>query len=75
MKKIEILLHALFNLGFATLFWGAFEFAYELGTPIWSGTLGFPVLHHYLIGAIICYCSYLALIFWREKNGRGEKDS
>ena len=55
--------HLLFNIGFWTLFWGAFEFAYKCGVPIWSGTWGFPILHHYIVGAILCYVGYIFLCF------------
>jgi len=75
MKRLRLIGHILFNLGFTTLFWGAFEFAYELGVPVWSGTFGFPFLHHYIIGAIICYAGYLVLTFMVNKNDRGEKYS
>jgi len=58
---LRVLWHILFNIGFFTFFWGAFEFAYKVGTPIWSGTFGFPILHHYIIGAIMAYVTYLLL--------------
>lgn len=54
--------HILFNLGFATFFWGAFELAYQSPSdPIWSGTFGPPILHHYIIGAILTYLGYLII--------------
>ena len=48
------------NVSFHSLFWivymfallGSFEQAYQNGQPIWSGLIGFPFLHHYLMGFI-----------------------
>lgn len=62
--------HVLFNLGFWTLFWQSFEFAYKLGIPIWSGTFGPPIPHHYLIGAFLSYLGYILITFNREKIER-----
>jgi len=58
-----ILGHIVFQAGFWTFLWGAFEFAYKAGTPVWSGTFGFPILHHYLIGAILSYIAYITLTY------------
>lgn len=66
LKKNHVL-HILFNLGFWTFFWGAFEQALQNGQPIWSGTLGYPTPHHYIIGAILCYCAYLGLIIKHKR--------
>ena len=50
----------LFMIGYLTAFWGAFEMAYQSGNhPIWSGTWGFPVPHHYVIGFLIVLVVYL----------------
>ena len=47
------------NVSFHSLFWvvymlallGSFEMAYQSPShPIWSGTFGFPIPHHYLLG-------------------------
>ena len=67
-RRVRIIGHILFNLGFASLFWGAFEFAFELGVPVWSGTFGFPIPHHYIVGAVIAYIGYLMLTFKRRKK-------
>ncbi len=72
MFQLRLLGHVIFNITFFTFFWGAFEFAYTLGTPIWSGTFeGLPIPHHYLIGAILSYICYLLLTkndFLKSKN-------
>jgi len=65
MKKLA---HILFNLGYMTFFWGAYEQAFQNGQPIWSGTWGYPVPHHYLIGAALTYLSYLTLTYRRKKR-------
>jgi len=62
MNRVKLLGIILFNVGFFTLFWGAFELAYQLGIPIWSGTFGWPILHHYIIGAILTYIAFLLMI-------------
>lgn len=70
--------HILFNLGFWMFWWGAFEMAYQSPNhPIWSGTFGYPIFHHYIFGAILTYISYLFLavhagdfIFKTEKELR-----
>jgi len=60
--KYRLIWHILFNAGYFTFLWGAFEFAYTLGSPIWSGTFeGLPIPHHYLIGAFIVYVGYILL--------------
>jgi hypothetical protein len=54
--------HVLFNVGFWTFFWGAFELAYQSGSsPIWSGTFGPPIPHHYIVGAIVAYAGYVVM--------------
>jgi len=59
--------HVLFNVGFWAAFWQYFEFAWKLAShsiissPIWSGTLGTPFLHHGYYGFIICYVGYVLL--------------
>ena len=59
--------HTLFNIGFWTFFWGAFEQAYQSpGHPIWSGTFGFPIMHHYIVGAILVYIGYILITFDKE---------
>ena len=71
--------HTLFNIGFWTFFWGAFELAYQSPSdPIWSGTFGFPIPHHYIIGAILAYIGYIVITLTkdvRERIKRGLKRS
>ncbi len=59
--------HTLFNIGFWTFFWGAFELAYQSPShPIWSGTFGPPIMHHYIVGAILVYIGYILITFDKE---------
>ena len=55
--------HTIFNVGFWTFFWGAFEIAFSHPDvdPIWSGTFGFPVPHHYIVGMLLTYLGYLLI--------------
>jgi TRAP-type C4-dicarboxylate transport system permease small subunit len=60
--NIGILKHALFWSSFGTALWGTFEQAYNAGaSPIWSGTFGFPVPHHYIIGFVGMFIAYMTL--------------
>ena len=66
MLKINWILvaHILFWMGYMTAFWGAFEMAYQSPNhPIWSGTFGYPVPHHYIIGFIGIIVGYIALSY------------
>jgi len=63
---MKLLTHILFNLGYMTFFWGAYEQAYQNGQPIWSGTWGPPTPHHYLVGAALIYIAYLILTLKKE---------
>ena len=59
--------HVIFNVGFWTFFWGAFELAYQSPShPIWSGTFGPPIPHHYIVGAILAYCGYILITFNKD---------
>lgn len=54
--------HALFWMSFGTALWGTFEQAYNAGaSPVWSGTWGFPVPHHYVLGFIGMTIAYFTL--------------
>jgi len=67
--------HTLFHIGFVTFFWGAFELAYQSSSnPIWSGTFGFPVPHHYIIGAIVAYVGYLLVTFNKTVRERIKRE-
>lgn len=62
LKRVghKLYLHAFFWIGYATAFWGAFELAYQSGShPIWSGTWGYPVPHHYIMGFTLVLISYI----------------
>ena len=49
--NINLLCHVIFWASYFTAFWGAFEQACKAGAhPIWSGTWGYPIPHHYVIG-------------------------
>ena len=75
-RAINTFLHGLFNVGFATFFWGAFEQAIgnalfnslwvnsvdEMSSPVWSNTFGYPIPHHYIIGAAIAYSAYALIL-------------
>ena len=63
--------HTLFNVGFWTFFWGAFELAYQSSSdPIWSVTFGFPIPHHYIVGAILAYIGYILITFTKSVRER-----
>ncbi len=72
-----VLLNTVFWIGFMTALWGSFEWACELteagiiDNPVWSGTFGFPVPHHYLIGfGLVAFGWALIMFPWlwlREK--------
>jgi hypothetical protein len=67
--------HTLFNVGFWTFFWGAFELAYQSPSdPIWSGTFGFPVPHHYIVGAILAYTGYILITFTKSVRERIKRE-
>jgi len=54
----KLIFHVLFWISYVTAFWGSFELAYRLWenglieSPIWSGTFGVPVPHHYILGFV-----------------------
>jgi len=51
MKLKRLSIHFVHWAGFFLALLGAFEMAYDAPShPIWSGTFGFPIPHHYLIG-------------------------
>ena len=63
--------HVIFNVGFWTFFWGAFELAYQSPShPIWSGTFGFPIPHHYIVGAALAYGGYILITFNKDIRTR-----
>lgn len=65
-----------FIISYATAWWGAYEFAYTLwergliSSPVWSGTLGFPVPHHYILGFIGAGISIAAIEWGRRREHR-----
>ena len=60
----KLIYHVGFWAAMLTAFWGSFEQAVQAGNdPIWSGTLGFPFLHHYIIGYIILIIFYILLTY------------
>jgi hypothetical protein len=60
--------HTVFNIGFWTFFWGAFEIAFTHPSvdPIWSGTFGFPIPHHYIVGMVMTYVGYLVITLSKD---------
>ena len=63
--------HTLFNIGFWTFSWRAFELAYQYPSdPIWSGTFGFPIPHHFIIDAILAYVGYILTTFTKTVRER-----
>lgn len=73
LKYVRRILRALLLLGYATAFWGTWEFATTLNehglipSPIWSGALGAPIPHHYIIG-FICVGVGVIGIEWTRRN-------
>jgi len=67
MKMKRLFCHLIFAFGWCTAFWGAFEQAVQNPNahPIWSGTWGAPIPHHYIIGFALCLIGYVGLS-WRE---------
>ena len=63
--------HTIFNIGFWTFFWGAFELAYQSPShPIWSITFGSPIPHHYIVGAVMTYIGYIVITFNKDIRAR-----
>ena len=60
--------HTIFNIGFWTFFWGAFEIAFTHPNvdPIWSGTFGFPIPHHYIVGMLLTYFGYFLITLSKD---------
>ncbi len=72
------LLWGLLIVGLSMSFWQYFEFAYTLyenrliASPLWSGTLGWPVPHHGYIGYLVagaCIAALEAMKSERSKDG------
>ena len=69
----------LFAFGFGTSLWGSFEFAYTLyengfiDSPIWSGTFGGYIPHHYLVGFIITAIGFILIEVRRWYGNHGRK--
>jgi hypothetical protein len=68
LKQVLLLLTiiAVFNIGFCTFFWGAFEQAYQNPnnqSPVWSTVfVGYP--HHYIVGAVLTYAGYMLTVLF-----------
>jgi hypothetical protein len=60
--------HTMFNIGFWTFFWGAYEIAFTHPSvdPIWSGTFGFPIPHHYIVGMLLTYLGYFVITLSKD---------
>lgn len=66
-----MLLILVFGASFMSAFWGAFELALQSPShPVWSGTWGYPVPHHYIVGFVGMAISFIMLViqFVREEN-------
>ena len=65
--RVKLVGHILFWIGLMTLFWQCFEFAYKcseaeiIESPVWSGTFGPLVPHHYVIGFVGVVVAYVLL--------------
>jgi hypothetical protein len=58
--NVKLVKHVAWWVGYLTAFWGAFEMAYQSGNhPVWSGTWGAPVPHHYVVGFIVVLVAYV----------------
>ena len=62
-----------FTLGFATLFWQYYEFAWKLAeagaitSTVWSGTWGPPIPHHGYWGAALTLIGFIGVTLrWRK---------
>lgn len=64
-----------FGFGFGTALWQYFEFGFKLSeygiieSPVWSGTWGFPILHHGYWGFILVAVGF-ALFEVERRNVR-----
>ena len=55
--------------GFTLALAGSFEQALQASeNPIWSSVMGFPFLHHYLLGFVVLAVSLIILEFRREQK-------
>jgi len=71
LTKAETLLWGFYIFFYCLALWGAYEFAYQCPGvhPFWSGTFGYPVLHHYLVGFIgMVPCVYYLTFVYRERE-------
>ena len=69
MTRGEAMLWGLYLFFYCLAFWGAYEFAYQCPGvhPVWSGTFGYPVPHHYLLGFIkMLPCVYYLTFKYRR---------
>jgi len=66
---LRLLLHIVFIASYVTAFWQYFEWAFKLYqnghilSPIWSGTLGYPIPHHGYVGFLGALMAYFGLSF------------
>lgn len=80
LARTRLLLWTVFVAGYFTALWGSFEWACTLTeaglieSPIWSGTFGYPIPHHYLIGFIAAGASIIALELKRKHERRGREE-
>lgn len=78
-RQARPLLWTAFILGFTTAFWQYFEFAYTLyergamASPLWSGTVGWPMPHHGYVGFIMAGIS-ITVMELKRRHDRGAKD-
>ena len=61
---MKLRFHVIFWIGLLTAFWQWFEYGFKLmeagiiQSAIWSGTLGYPIPHHGMVGFILVFASY-----------------
>jgi hypothetical protein len=80
LARIRFVLWTVFVVSLVTAFWQYFEFAYTLAenglieSPIWSGALGPPWIHHGYIGFVGAGASIAAMqgLRWRSDRRTGE---
>lgn len=67
--NVGVALEGLYWVFFGMAFWGAFELAVQAPCdPVWSGTWGYPVPHHYIVG--FCGLALIRVLKWfKARNG------
>ncbi len=78
-RRTRIILWTATILGLCTAYWQCYEFAYTLTehgiieSPIWSGTFGAPIPHHYIVGFAVAAAGIIVMEL-RGRRDRGAKE-